>query len=126
MQNYRGNRIIAIVLSIIIGCSVLYNFTDHKSSSATQNEDDISNNQVYVMAQSIVTERLKSPASADYPLYPEQISKRDDGVYVIMSYVDAQNAFGANLRKHWVCQLKYKGGDSFDINNWQIIETTFL
>lgn len=95
------------------------------TSSPSIDFEDISNDEVYATAEVIMRNRLLSPSSADFPSQGS-VSKRSDGIYVVMSYVDAQNAYGAKLRQYWICQLKYKGGSWDSPDSWQIIEATFM
>lgn len=55
--------------------------------------------EVSYVAEEIVKQRLRAPATADFPSSPDQwrITK-EDGMVRVRSYVDAQNAFGATLR----------------------------
>jgi hypothetical protein len=69
----------------------------------------------WVITQSFVQDRLKSPASATFPWYkdsfvqqlPEQNGKKR---YRIRAYVDAQNGFGGTIRTKFVCTVRYEGG----------------
>ena len=51
---------------------------------------------------------LKAPSTAKFPNITEWKFGKTDGVTVIQSYVDAQNAFGAMMRSEF--QLKVKDG----------------
>ena len=62
----------------------------------------------YVMAQDFVSARLKAPATADFP----SIASGDPTVlpiagckFIVSSYVDSQNSFGANVRSRFVATL---------------------
>jgi hypothetical protein len=40
--------------------------------------------------------------------------------YLVKSTVDAQNALGALLRGHYVCEIQYEGsGDPLVLANWK-------
>ncbi|MCE0853883.1 hypothetical protein LU689_28660 [Pseudomonas asiatica] len=65
----------------------------------------------YVMSQEFVKQRLKSPASADFPY----LNNRDvmsvanhDCTFYVSSYVDAQNGFGAKIRTYYKATMKYE------------------
>ena len=82
---------------------------------------------VYIIAELAIKEKLKAPASADFPLYPTKMSVKADGTYTVMSYVDAQNGFGAIIRSYWLCQLKFNGYGNWDNpNDWAIVEATLM
>ncbi len=84
--------------------------------------------EAWVMTQQFVEDSLKSPGSAEYGgLFsdyqdPEQIvTSLGDGTFRVRAWVDAQNSFGAKIRTHFVCELKYVGND-----RWQLISLDFL
>jgi hypothetical protein len=81
--------------------------TDHSSSAFTR-------------CQRYVRDRLKAPATADFPFLDRKTWKFDDDVYVVKSYVDAQNSFGAMLRTNWHCKVQYVGGD------WKLLELELI
>lgn len=63
-----------------------------------------------VMAEQFVRKSLKAPSTADFPWYnPDHVKYRGDNTWVVHSYVDAQNSFGAKLRTWYICELKYMG-----------------
>ena len=56
--------------------------------------------------QDYVRQRLVSPATADFPFFPEEIdNKHRDDVYIIKSYVDSQNGFGGIRRIHFSVEV---------------------
>lgn len=56
------------------------------------------------IASEIIRDQLKSPGTAKFP--PEHIrSGRDGDGWIVTGKVDAQNAFGALLRKDWIAQI---------------------
>jgi hypothetical protein len=63
----------------------------------------------FVKAQDHVREQLKAPATASFPWFDYKVYETSDG-YIVSSYVDAQNGFGANVRTQWYCKLT-KSGD---------------
>lgn len=75
----------------------------------------------YRMSQDFVKRRLKTPATADFPsIVWEGESVNVDVVgpqeYVVRSYVDAQNSFGAQMRTHYVARLRQESK-----NNWRLL-----
>jgi len=70
------------------------------------------------MSQTFMKRKLKAPATADFPSYSDSdvsVVHRGGGVFMVKSYVDAQNSFGANIRTHYICELKDNGGDSWSL-----------
>ncbi len=65
------------------------------SDSSSDNPDKI---EAYVMSQEFVKERLKAPATADFPWYDESFVKElGDNKFEVNAYVDAENSFGAKF-----------------------------
>lgn len=86
-------------------------------SESTEKRDQA---EAYLMAQKFIRRQLKSPSTAEFPSFVMErgeinINTLDDGSYVVMAWVDAQNAFGAKLRKRWGCKLKETSKD-----HWQV------
>jgi len=75
--------------------------------------------QLIEWSKKAVKEKLKSPSTAkfaglllergDYRIYT-----MPDGSYRVVSWVDAQNSFGAMLRNHWAVKFK-KNGEQWEI-----------
>jgi hypothetical protein len=65
--------------------------------------------QAQVGCEVYIRERLKAPSSADFSS-SVAIAPREEGGYVVRGSVDAQNAFGAKLRRIYVCAVDAAGG----------------
>lgn len=76
----------------------------------------------FVMAKGFVKPLLKSPATADFPTGTKGsvIKSTGECTYVVASWVDAQNSFGANLRTTYVATVKYLGN-----NQWRLVDVQF-
>lgn len=60
------------------------------------------------MAEKFVRDRLKAPSTAKFPWYEESsVTISGECEFVIRSYVDAQNSYGAMLRSDYVVKLQY-------------------
>jgi hypothetical protein len=80
--------------------------------------DEIS---AYVMCQDFVEDRLKAPSSADFPQLSDwTAAKTGPDQWRIRSYVDAENSFGATIRSHFVCEVRYVGND-----RWRLVNLEF-
>lgn len=65
-------------------------------------------------AHGYVTQRLKSPATAQFPYTSDHAVDTDkSGNFVVESYVDSENGFGANIRTHYRCTMIRLGDDKF-------------
>lgn len=67
----------------------------------------------FVHCKRLVLDRLKSPASADFPTFDYKAWDLGDNTYVVKSYVDSQNGFGAKVRTDWHCKVQNLGGGSW-------------
>lgn len=62
----------------------------------------------YVMSQKPVERLLRSPGSAKFPTIPDAKSERTgECTFRIVSYVDAQNGFGATIRSYYTAEIEY-------------------
>jgi hypothetical protein len=73
-----------------------------------------------VQCRNFVKDRLKSPSTAKFPMSKGQ--NIGNNTYTVFSYVDAQNSFGATIRKNWSCKLRYSGGDDGYRSNWELLD----
>lgn len=103
------NILVAIII-IIVGVTLVNLFTDDKGS--TSNVSEHSELLAYSYAMDCVKSRLKSPSTAEFPssIEKKQSTKSSSyGVYVIKSWVDSQNSFGAMIRSNFECTVKFDG-----------------
>ncbi len=71
----------------------------------------------YAACQAFVERRLKSPASAEWPFgmcraHTQKLPDR----WKVVSWVDAQNAFGALIRTEFICQVRKDGA------TWRLVD----
>lgn len=79
--------------------------------------------EAFVMSQWWVKERLIAPSTADFPWSADRVLRSLPGsTYVVTSYVDAQNAFGATIRTRYIATLKWVGGDWSMMSSWRLID----
>lgn len=80
--------------------------------------------EVLSMAQVFVKRQLKAPASAIWPAPSESVVKFDaaSATWVVVSYVDSQNSFGAMLRTNYIATLSYAGGGNYSLVDLQAME----
>jgi hypothetical protein len=111
---------------------VLFMFSDFEPDGASPREgtpvteessaEDDNSTMAKVQCQNFVRDNLRSPSSADFPFFGGDAVAMGNNAWVVRSYVDAENAFGAALRNDYVCQLTFTGGDSADQRNWDLID----
>ena len=58
----------------------------------------------YVCAKYEVEAYLKAPLTAKFQASPDAVIYKEDSYYVIESFVDAQNSFGAMIRTNFKCK----------------------
>ena len=64
----------------------------------------------FVMTQRFVKDRLKAPATAEFPSYTEiRVKYLGDCTHLVTAWVDAHNAFGALIRTPYRAKIKYIG-----------------
>ena len=96
-----------VIWGLVIVVFTFVLFTSGPSTPTTADDFDESSHKVSVAmgCEQAITERLRSPRSARFPRnMSDGASRQLDGSYVLRSYVDAQNAFGAEIRTKFVCR----------------------
>ncbi len=78
----------------------------------------------FIQCQSFVKRTLKAPATASFPSLDFNAFKGKDDRYIVSSYVDAENSFGAKLRSKFVCTIKLvsPSGELADPASWELID----
>lgn len=79
----------------------------------------------YRMIERSVKERLKSPSTAEFPGIldgrSDHVTKTGDQAYLIVSYVDSQNSFGATIRSQFIGEVKQTSN-----TNWELVSLEIL
>jgi len=92
-----------------------YNSNSHQSAvenEGKQNWINVSDDSddfktCWYLAKEAVKNNLKAPSSADFPLLYENISIQKSGrTYVVKSWVEADNSFGAHIRNNFTVTLE--------------------
>lgn len=83
--------------------------------------------EAFIICKNLIEARLKSPKSADFPLFDFRAIHLGDERYEVASYVDAKNSFGAEIRTRFWCTLQYtgpttRGADALDSSHWRLIK----
>ena len=107
----------AVVL--IVAVFVAINALNSKKDGSRQGDHAT---MAFIQCKDFVKARLKAPASADFPFLDYSSANTGNETYVVRSYVDAQNAFGAKIRSNWTCQVQYRGGEEADRHNWTLVD----
>ncbi|WP_286975094.1 hypothetical protein [Acetomicrobium sp. UBA5826] len=122
-----GCSIVVIILLVSVfafaGFKTNENSTNAPSQSAQPaHENKADKTEAIIMAEEFVKDRLVSPSSAKFPWRSSETTavKVDEDTWVISSYVDSQNKFGAMLRTYYIAKVKYLGNDK-----WQLLDLEF-
>lgn len=76
----------------------------------------------YYTAKDAIKNRLKAPSTATFASLQNSVARQERcGVWVVRTYVDAQNSFGATVRAHWLVKVEKTGKRDID---WKAVEMT--
>lgn len=110
--------VVFFIIFLVFKCSCSQ--TDEEK--VKQSEQNLKST-AYFNAQECVKNLLKSPSTADFPYGSEQfVTQIDEDTYLINSYVDSQNSFGAMLRTQYVCQVTLTSNESYTCDSVQLLE----
>lgn len=87
------------------------NIVKNKAKDDSDYEEN-SKYDVFIVAEKYVTERLKSPKSAEF-VSGTQKYLRDDSTWVVFGKVDAVNSFNATIRSDYQVKLQHKSDNKF-------------
>ncbi|MEI7723487.1 MAG: hypothetical protein WCK09_00425 [Bacteroidota bacterium] len=93
-------------------------------SSTSDNDPDVKKLSVYGVAEQYVKQHLKSPSSAQFPETSEKLRhvvNTGNEVYLVDSWVDSQNSFGAMLRTKFHLKVTVVG-DNANFSDFQLGE----
>jgi hypothetical protein len=71
-----------------------------------------------------VKDGLRAPRTAKFP-WAKEVSFNGKTA-TLVSYVDAENGFGAMIRTHYVCTIEYVGGKPMDTSSWRLTDVATL
>lgn len=101
--------VIIVFVIIIIASQIGNNSSSTYSSSSGGSTSSSSSDRsidAWVCAEKAVQDTLKSPSTAEFCSYPDaDITYLGASKYKIVGYVDAENSFGATLRKNFTVTL---------------------
>lgn len=112
---------VVLVLAIILVCGLIWAIARGRGG---EDESDAGARVASRHCQEAALSRLESPASAHFaPLSEQQILRiQGEGeAYRVISYVDAQNTFGATLRRNYSCDLHHDAAN----NTWILDDFIF-
>lgn len=106
-----------IGILILVGWVIISFLASSEDSNAPKDNSLLA----YNLAIECVKQQLKSPSTAEFAgTFEKQdhVTKTGPDKYQILSYVDAQNSFGAVTRSKWSCTITLiNGGDKYRCEN---------
>ncbi|MGJ1410435.1 hypothetical protein ACR78Z_12225 [Sphingobacterium thalpophilum] len=112
------------ILAIIVVIILLFHYCGNSGDSNLTEKEKIEkkeeeiDDKKYLSLQAVegyVKAQLKSPKTAEFPPINEFIKHVhviDDKTFLITSYVDSQNVFGALIRTNFICEVEIENGYS--------------
>lgn len=99
--------LVALVALLIVGVAVERLLPHQQAAPVTE----VANPRTaWRLCQERVSAGLKAPSTADFPAYDEHAMSNSGGLWVVKSYVDADNSFGAHIRTRYECSATFKDG----------------
>ncbi|GAB3102221.1 hypothetical protein GCM10027159_27790 [Lysobacter terrae] len=92
-----------LLISLLIGFKACSSSSSEPGSAAVAAPEGTANTaEAWAYMEQFVKQRLKSPATADFPFGGHRdVEALGDNRYLVRSYVDSQNSFGAQVRTHF-------------------------
>jgi len=111
------------VLVVIVGAIFIVSSNDKEQEVVQEIRKEPSHIEVCVQAQMLIEQTLKSPATADFPICNDfSITRTTDGGYIVKSYVDSQNGFGALIRTDFSIGFSYVNGGTQVVTEFLTID----
>jgi len=100
--------LMVVSVGFLSGCNEQENSND---STEQENSNDLfEDSTAYEMSKEFMLDSLKAPATAQFPPNSEaHIKEVNPNEWVILSYVDAENSFGALIRIYYSCEMTDSG-----------------
>lgn len=118
---------LSLAIAVLIGVAVvatayqmLNRTPQERAADAAKDEERELSAAAQARAKDFILKSLKSPKSADFPFLDWKVTPLGKSRFVVTSYVDSQNSFGANIRTIFNVVLRYKGGTTYDPQSWDI------
>lgn len=115
--------LVSVVILIATWCWYKYSYSSSQNIESRKIADIekkcTDKSMAYVMSQNFAKRNLKSPSSASFPAGIDQYSSAiGECKFLIESYVDSQNSFGATIRTNYSAVMEYLP----DENKWRLIK----
>lgn len=99
--------LLGLVALLIVGAAVAYWLPQQQPAPAAE----VANPRTaWRLCQERVQAGLKAPSTAEFPAYDEHAMSSSGALWVVKSYVDADNSFGAHIRTRYECSATFAAG----------------
>jgi hypothetical protein len=115
-KNKKIRNIVLTALGFVVFIFIATNIDKKKEVVNKASSED-----AYYISQQFVEDRLKAPASAEFPRFSNSkvsVSCTGNDKYIVRAYVDAQNSFGALIRTYYECEVRYNKSS----DKWRLID----
>ena len=113
MKKLRFIVVMCLLTCLVCGCNIEQGVNDAiDGANGITNEGSRTKIDVYNDAKDIIRQNLQSPSCEVFPTYDSDgvnvVAKYDSPDTYVTGYVDADNAFGANVRINYVVHIVYE------------------
>ena len=111
------NKFIGAIVFIVVFVGYAFYDYDQNLSNEEPEKYEATEGEAFRMCKKFVKSRLKAPGSATFAKYYE-LDNPASGYgdkFTVNAWVDAENAFGAKLRKRYLCKVTHTGGGTYNL-----------
>lgn len=118
-KGFEPIKVILIVAGAIIflfGVNYIFQDGNSKTPKAKKQIDNI---EVYSGVKEYVKNNLKAPKTAEFPRpfeYQNHVKRIDENNFIVTSWVDSQNSYGALIRTKFTCNIRHSHGKLYGSN----------
>lgn len=118
----RARTVFNIVTVISLVLCVVFFTLGFTSSDESSTKDSYGNTEtgVYVAVKDAVSDRLKSPSTAEFCPLSEATFSCSDNTWTVTGWVDAQNSFGATRRNDFTVVITFDGNNTYTIDSCSV------
>lgn len=99
---------------------VVFIFVGIVAVAAIGSDDEPTADDAVFICQEFVADRLKAPSTADFATPRQSVVRRSGNAFIVNSYVDAENSFGANVRTRYSCMVQPTDDGDWRLQNLNI------
>ena len=104
-----GRTFVIIMLLLIILVCLSSLGTNDSGNDGKDREREPSTLEAWSACKEFVRQDLKAPSTAKFPTFDKNfVQEHDNNNWRVSAWVDSENAFGATLRAHFICVLRYE------------------